>query len=628
MPAPILCSKFESSNRYLASVIQSLDTHQIQVHSINTSQQSLNTLFNLDKSNKVTNINWYNTTDSIHSIAVCLTRGTILIYSPHSNGIIAELNTTSNVSVFDFHFSKFTSTGWSCDVEGNVYEWDMVSYKLLQQFKIGNFIESVESIYQISSCIYEQEPHLLLGANSIYLFNIKTKQIEKTFPGHIQPISSIITLGDLFLTSAKGDRFINLYQLNKITAKAIFVAQASVISISIGIKEENQSVLTAINENGNIEVFNDPLASQQPSTPTPKKKRRQVGTSSRSSNSIVNISRSKNEIKNPQDSNLFVNAATIQDENILFTWLENATIPFFDTIRWIDAGHYLIDSNKTIYKNKADLKANKESTTYGHDIASSKLYNASHAIVQDGTNIKDLETEDSDQEEETIAEKLEKLAMGKNSQSKRKLQDNRNGISLSVILAQSLQNNDHTLLETVLQNRDPQTIQNTISRLNPYLSVLLLDRLSEKIQRQASRFNQLNYWLKWILVIHGSVIASLPNLNSKLFALHSVLSKKADTLPKLLELQGRINLLYDQTNLKDDILSKEVEEEVEEDSDVEYIEDFDDAQFNGDMEIDIDEDEIPNEDKEEDEESDIQSDDDEDIPDIDDLQQNSDVEVD
>ncbi|KAI5961878.1 UTP5 [Candida pseudojiufengensis] len=625
MSGPVLFSEFNSSNTYLASVIQSLDTHQIQVRSVNTSQSSLNTLFSLDKSNKVTNIRWFNTTESIHSIAICLTIGVILIYSPHSNEIIAELSTSSNVSVLDFHFSTHTSTGWSCDVEGNICEWDMVSYKLLQQLKIGDYVESVDSIYQISSCLYEQDPFLLLGANSIYLFNLKSKQIEKTFPGHIQPIDSIISLGDMFLTCAKGDRFINLYQLSKITAKAIFVTQASVLSISIGVKQENQSVLAAITENGNIEVFNDPLASHQPSTPNPKKKRRQVGTSSRSSNSILNVSRSKEEIKNPRDSNLMINAVSIQDENILFTWLENGTIPFFDTIRWIDSGNYLLDSNKTIIKNKADLKANKESSIYGHDIAASKLYNESHAIVQDGTNIKNLEADDSDEEEDTIAEKLEKLAMNKSTQSKRKLQDNRNGISLSVILTQALQNNDHSLLESVLQNRDPQTIQNTISRLNPFYSVLLLDKLSEKIQRQASRFNQLNYWLKWILVIHGSVIARLPDLNTKLFALHSVLSKKADTLPKLLELQGRLTLLYDQTNLKEDLIAKTLVDETEEDSDVEYIEDFDDAQFHGDIDVEMDEDEIPE--SEEDIDEAVESDEgsnDEDIPDIDDLQQRND----
>lgn len=622
MSGPVLYSKFDSKNAHLASVILSLDTHQVQVKSVNPSQASLNTSFNLDKSNRISNLTWiFTSPDSVELLALCLDNGGILIYSPHTNEVISELTTLTNVAVSDFHYSKVTKTAWSCDVQGGIYEWDIILYQMLRSFKISEIAESVESINRVSSCVYNSEPHLLLASNSIYLLNIKTREITRTFPGHIQPINSIIPLkDDMFITSARGDRFMNLYELKKTTTKAIFVAQAAVLSLTIG-SNSNESVLAAIVENGSVEVFNGPLSDANfPAVAPSRKKRKQIGAITHSSNSTVRLSRSPAESKNPQDANLIINAISIQDDSLLFTWVESGTIPFFDSVKWTESGNYLLDTNKTIIKDKADLKPTQSSSVYGHDVAASKLYNESHAVVNDGISLGNLEDES---DEETLAEKFDKLAMNKQQpQRKKKLEENRNGISLSIILSQALQNNDHSLLETVLQTRDPQSIKNTISRLNPYSSVILLDRLSERIQRQSSRFTQLNYWLKWILVIHGSAIASLPNLNLKLYSLHSVLAKKADTLPRLLELQGRLNLLYDQSSLKQN-LSKELAVE-KGDEDVEYIEDLDDAQFNGEIDVDIDELETS-------EESDVEVEDDDDtdeqIASIDDLENASDVEI-
>ncbi|EGW33718.1 uncharacterized protein SPAPADRAFT_59082 [Spathaspora passalidarum NRRL Y-27907] len=635
---PIICSSFDPSNGYLATALVALDTHQIKVQSVNPSQSSLNASFNLDKANKITQLQWINS--SVQLLAVCLTKGSILVYSPQTNEIVAELTSSANVSITDFHYSKTTHTGWSSDIEGNVYEWNMDSYTLIQSFKIGDVIEGVDSINRISTIVYNGQVHLLLGSHAIYLVDAGNKRMVKTFPGHIQPVNSLVPVPDhpeLFLTSAKGDRFVNLYSVDKVTTKAVFVSSSSVLEISVGIRND-KSILVAINENGNLEVFNDPLSdSNNTTTTTPKKKKRKQpqGTTSRSSNAAIKLSRPEPEIKSPQDSNLRINSISINDDSVLFTWLENSSIPFFDSVQWIDeTGKFSLES-QTISKARPDLKTTQH-TVSGHDVAAAKLYSEGHAIVSDGTNIRDLDKDDEDEgeeseQEESLAEKLDRLAMDKPKPAKKKLEDARTGASLAVILSQSLKNNDQSLLETVLTNRDPQIIQNTISRLNPYLAVVLLDRLSEKIQRQSSRFDQLNYWLKWILVIHGAVIASLPNLSVKLSSLHSVLIKKADTMPRLLELQGRLNMLYEQNELKNELLTEEYQDEDHAgESDVEYIEELDDAQFNGEidedelMEFEGEDDYIESEDEEEEEEED----DDGDIPAVADLDEHSDLEID
>lgn len=126
-------------------------------------------------------------------------QGSILIYSPQTNEIVLELTSSANVSILDFHYSTNTRSGWSCDIEGNVCEWDMSSYTLLNSFKVSEYIESVDSISRISTVMFNSQPHLLLGSNAIYLFNSKQRELVKTFPGHIQPVNSITTLNnDMF----------------------------------------------------------------------------------------------------------------------------------------------------------------------------------------------------------------------------------------------------------------------------------------------------------------------------------------------------------------------------------------------------------------------------------------------
>lgn len=593
---PIICSAYDPTRTLLASGIIALDTHEIKVQSINPSQSSLNTSFSLEKGSRLNSIRWV-PSGHHHFLALNLTKGSTLIYSPLSNEVVAELETTYNSSILDFHYSKYSKSAWSCDVGGSVYEWDMVNFKLLQTIKFSELLDNVETITKISSVHYLGQPHLLVGSHSIYLVLLATKQVVKTFPGHVQPINNILHVDhDLFFTTAKGDRFINLYSLSKIGNKAIFVALGSVLDISFRLQNQ-KSVLTVINENGNLEIFNDPLVIQEStSLAVSKKKRRHQQASavqSRSSNAIIKLSRPELEIKSPQDSNLYINAATASLDSIIITWLESGSIPHFDSFKWLDElAQFLIHNDNTIFKSKPNLKILSHSTEHGHDIAAPKLYTELHTIVNDGTNLKDLDDdEDEDKDEESLADKLDKLSLTDTKSKPTKSSAIFGGKTgtLTTVLAQSLKNNDHSLLESVLANRDAQIIQNTITKLDPSLAVILMDRISERIQRQASKFDQLKVWLRWVIIIHGAVLASLPNLSIQLYNLHSVLSKKASSLPRLLELQGRMNILHQQNELRREILTNDLKQEEDFDSDVEYIEEIDDAQELGIIEDDEDE---------------------------------------
>lgn len=615
MSGPLITAKFDDTNTHLASAMVALDSHQIKVVSVNSSQSNVNTSFNLDKGDKVSVLAWVPVDGEENQLlALGLTNGSVILYSPLTNTIITKLTSPFNALITDFHYSDITKTSWGCDINGTIYEWDMLNYSKKSQFSINDLLETAESISNIKIIHYNNEPHILIGSHSVHVINIKTHQIVMSFPAHIQPINSIVPLkdNDLFITSAKGDRFINLYSLSTNTIKSVFVAESPVLDIHVMNNASDKSILIARTESGTLEVFNNFLFDQSLSTPTSsskKKKKLQLANSrSHSANGSVCLKRSNDQVKSTTSSDLFVISMTCSNNSIIYSWLENVSIPVFDSLRWVDdSGDFSITSKIEIQKRRADVAAPANEIN-GHDITARKHYIEGNAIINEGGNLQELE--DDDEDDETIAEKLDKLntepkqKSTKNVTPKKALGANN---TLTTVLSQSLKSNDHSLLETVLSNRDQQVIQNTISRLDSSLAIELLERLAERMARQATRFDQLVYWLKWILIIHGGLLSSLPGLASKLSNLHTILAKKANTLPRLMELQGRLNMVYEKAELNREILKDEYNNvgDDDEDTDVEYIEELDDVKLlNGNANGDLDSD-FMSEDEDEDEDQQV-----------------------
>ncbi|KAK9457655.1 Dip2/Utp12 family-domain-containing protein [Dipodascopsis uninucleata] len=148
--------------------------------------------------------------------------------------------------------------------------------------------------------------------------------------------------------------------------------------------------------------------------------------------------------------------------------------------------------------------------------------------------------------------------------------------SLSTVLTQALRTNDSTLLESCFAFRDEAVIRQTIQRLDATLASALLERLAEKIARTPVRAQQLVVWIRWVMIAHGGYLVGVPNLIKTLSSLHSTLSKHASSLNRLLALQGRLDMLSAQLELRKEISALAIEDENAFDSDAEYVEGYDD----------------------------------------------------
>ncbi|CAZ84823.1 unnamed protein product [Tuber melanosporum] len=122
--------------------------------------------------------------------------------------------------------------------------------------------------------------------------------------------------------------------------------------------------------------------------------------------------------------------------------------------------------------------------------------------------------------------------------------------SLTTVLTQALQTEDNSLLESCLHSTDDEAILATIRRLNSSLAVILLKRLAERIARHPGRARPLGTWVKWIAVAHGGYLVTLPDLVSQISELHQIVSARASSMPKLLSLQGRLEMLSAQMQFR------------------------------------------------------------------------------
>ncbi|KAL9035855.1 MAG: hypothetical protein Q9214_006400, partial [Letrouitia sp. 1 TL-2023] len=143
------------------------------------------------------------------------------------------------------------------------------------------------------------------------------------------------------------------------------------------------------------------------------------------------------------------------------------------------------------------------------------------------------------------------------SETEEKLQTT-SGMSLSTVLTQSLRTNDINLLETCFHTKDLTVVRATIERLNSSLASSLLKKLAERLHSRPGRAGSLMVWIQWTIVAHGGYLASQRDVMKDLESLHRVVGHRASSLPFLLSLKGKLDMLEAQMNLRKSMQTRAV----------------------------------------------------------------------
>ncbi|KAF7588069.1 Small subunit (SSU) processome component [Aspergillus hancockii] len=146
------------------------------------------------------------------------------------------------------------------------------------------------------------------------------------------------------------------------------------------------------------------------------------------------------------------------------------------------------------------------------------------------------------------------------------------GVSLSTVLTQSLKTNDTGMLESCFHAGDLSIIRATIQRLESSLAATLLQKLAERISSRPGRYGHLLVWIQWTCVAHGGALAGQPDLLKRMTTLYKVMDQRSSSLPSLLLLKGKLDMLDAQLGLRQSIRSGAEGMESEDEENVIYVE--------------------------------------------------------
>ncbi|KAF2228210.1 Dip2/Utp12 family-domain-containing protein [Elsinoe ampelina] len=149
--------------------------------------------------------------------------------------------------------------------------------------------------------------------------------------------------------------------------------------------------------------------------------------------------------------------------------------------------------------------------------------------------------------------------------------------SLGTVLTQALRTNDKDLLESCLQTKDLVSIKSTIQRLQSPLVATLMQKLAERLHKRPGRAGPLMVWVQWSLVTHGGYLASQPQVVRRLRSLRQVIRERANSLPSLITLKGKLDMLSAQVELRRSMKAQRAyqDESDEDEADVVYVEGVD-----------------------------------------------------
>ncbi|GAA5894503.1 Utp5p [Sporobolomyces salmoneus] len=134
--------------------------------------------------------------------------------------------------------------------------------------------------------------------------------------------------------------------------------------------------------------------------------------------------------------------------------------------------------------------------------------------------------------------------------------------TLTTTLVQALHSSDAPLLESCLTHSNPVLVRSTVKRLPSGSLVLsLLEALVERLGKEkrgkegmasVKRGRALVGWLRETLIVHVGFLVTIPSLVNRLASLHASLTQRLALQPALLALNGRLELVMSQIDMRQD----------------------------------------------------------------------------
>ncbi|KAF9581097.1 WD repeat-containing protein 43 [Lunasporangiospora selenospora] len=556
--------------------------------------------------------------------------GRVSIYSLAHGRVIHELKGSHTGKVNDFCFSKNGTRGFSAGEDGLICEWDIA-----QGVEMSKFQAETKSVKKVQ--LNHQETMILTAGHSMKLWSADTKELIKTFTGHASAITNVVFAANdkYVISTAEQDRFINLWDSTLDNQQEGTITALTLDNTVVNVDVSSTDAVLAISEDGTAGMWQNALSANASTGKSKASKKKRYTTrpcdcpvkyeSSREENILIPL---LSGAFTPQGQMVLARGSTIKPvfEKIDFQ-NEDGSLKEKDLVmsRAPVSGFLMDEAEQAAENVKATKKAyNEASVTV---IGTTDFGMATPAVAEAGS-----ESEDEDGEkgeglsgERTLAEKLRDISVEDSAEAKTKKTSKYStpkANSLQQMLIQALHSNDKQLLEACLQFSNVEIIRNTVRRLPTAYVVPFLTQVIDRFHKRPNRGELLLEWIKAVLLMHTAYLMTVPDLVQKLAYFHRTMDERVSVFQRLLNLQGRLDLVMSQIEMRQkyetEDLSNEAttvyvedEEDVEgEDLDVAMESDEDDDDLVGEADAFDDDDEEDDDEDEEGLDSDMSDDDD------------------
>ncbi|OMH85530.1 WD repeat-containing protein 43 [Zancudomyces culisetae] len=463
-------------------------------------------------------------------LAVGKRNGDIEIYSVQHGNIVGILKGGHSEEVKDVEFVK-TGLGeyrlYSVDRKGLILEWDVVEEKVVAEIKTG-----VKNVEKLSVSLDHDK--IVLGGEKLTVIDIpsQTRVGDSVSCGQEKIKEMSFFAGKGLVTLAEKDNSINLWEVGmsiaddqEVRHKKVHVFEERIKNVAVG-GNSKTSLIAVLLENGQVKYWKQ--GDEDEATD------KEVGQEEMKSIHLVDNQGNSGNIK-------FVEIIS-GDQVKIGKQVGKDKVEFELVKAFSDEG------STTIVKDNSKGKAqgnNSIALTSKYSEKKADVYSSLDNSTSLENRLKSLQLQSTqlNGKQQTAIQKL-----NKNKEAQR-----HNAGSLLRVLVQSISTNDKELLETVLKySYNPQLVNQTVYMLpSQEFVVPFLNLLVERYQRNPNRSAVLVPWIKSVLVLHASYLATLPYLVDLFSSLYFLISSRVTNQQQsLIKLNSRLEFFRFQSQAK------------------------------------------------------------------------------
>ncbi|EEB07605.1 U3 snoRNP-associated protein Utp5 [Schizosaccharomyces japonicus yFS275] len=585
---------FNEAGTLFAVVVPGLDAQRLRV--FDTSTGSLKSEYAFEKQGKITCFCWgkkarkgektlaHEISGAGEVIVVSSENGGVSLYAESLGDVTRNYKFPSIGSITGCSLSG--SNGWIMDIDGHLAQIDANSGDVKKQTSIEELGKEFSGLYKAP---VRTDLYFATSRNALLLQLPKSEPLD-VLTAHTTLIHSLESYfckeenAIKFATAAASDRFVNLFvktlpkpekqqesgepdsddtktafphknaaievSAGGVKTAGTLVCDSEISQISLSAAAKQAPVLAALTVDNNVELFEQPWVSTKGAgrgsgALASFSRRNKVNT--KKSVLKLRIVRSRGGAAVPLRSLKLLSADTL-----VLSWVEGART-VFESIQWRLLSSQSVDGVLEIVRSKP------QSSVARHGARSTTTYDESNTRVVSGTREQFAASADQadaneasgvDEQEPSLAERLQTLNRIDQQAQSAPLSTKSASASLASVLTQALRTNDNTLLESCFHQQDLATINATIRRLDGTLAPGLLSKLAERMASRPNRAGVLSQWIRAVLIHHAAQLSVVPGLKERLADLFAVLQARAAGFSRLKALQGKLDLVMFQVELR------------------------------------------------------------------------------